>query len=372
MPSKKEKAVLKTKKRKRAEQIFAFLVVLVLVLASLNIAKAKGWLIPEQPEIAIAENVIDLSSLSLEQKIAQMIIVAGASYNKAAFKAMQVGGIHLFAMETEELFKKRINDYQEGMTIPFLVTVDLEGCQNPFANFHSAVSVSEIQTIGQAFEKGSEDGKYLQALGFNVNYAPVVDLEDQIWKCRSFPGNETEIAAKAEAYILGLQSEQIIATAKHYPGKTLVVKDPHKYLVTASIDNRDLYPYNYLSEKGDIKAIMITHIIASGDVNSQGNPSVASDNVIQDLKKRFNGLIITDEINMLGLKNFYPSLDAMYIAVFKAGNDLILNFHDDPTEIYRMINVIHKAVIEGMIPEEQINHSVKKILMAKGFNVYSR
>ena len=80
-------------------------------------------------------------------------------------------------------------------------------------------------------------------------------------------------------------------------------------------------------------------------------------------------MIISDEISMLGLKNFYPTSDALYIAVFKAGNDLVLNFDEDPNEIYRMIQVVREAVLRGEIPEEQIDTSVKKILDAKGFVV---
>ena len=72
---------------------------------------------------------------------------------------------------------------------------------------------------------------------------------------------------------------------------------------------------------------------------------------------------------MLGLKDFYPSIDDMYIAVFAAGNDLVLNFNEDPNEIYRMIIIVREAVESGEISEEQIDASVTKILELKGFNV---
>ena len=72
---------------------------------------------------------------------------------------------------------------------------------------------------------------------------------------------------------------------------------------------------------------------------------------------------------MLGLKDFYTSLDEMYVGVFKAGNDIILNFDRDPNEVYRMIQVIKDAVIRGVIQEEQIDDSVERILQLKGFNV---
>ncbi|MEK6900202.1 MAG: glycoside hydrolase family 3 N-terminal domain-containing protein, partial [Nanoarchaeota archaeon] len=191
-----------------------------------------------------------------------------------------------------------------------------------------------------------------------------------IWKCRSFPGNETKIAESAEAYLGGLQSEGVIGTAKHYPGKTLIVKDPHKYVVLAEIGQKDIFPYEFLEEKGNVKAIMVSHIITSGAVDSEGVPSVVSKKVLDGLRANFSGLIISDEIHMLGLQNYYNSLDAMYIAVFKAGNDVILNFDRNPNEIYRMIQVVKAAVQSGEIPEAQIDMSVSRILKAKGFKIW--
>ena len=88
---------------------------------------------------------------------------------------------------------------------------------------------------------------------------------------------------------------------------------------------------------------MVSHIITSGEIISEGMPSVASKKVVDDLRKNFDGLIITDEIHMLGLKNFYGTIDEMYVGVFKAGNDVVLNFDNNPNEIYRMIQVV-KAV----------------------------
>jgi len=349
------------------KEIFFILAAVVLVLGTLNIAQARGLLIPQQPQLVIIDNTIDLSSMTLEQKIAQMVVVHGGIWNLEPWKNMQLGGIHLFALEREELYIDTIGQFQNEARIPFFVSIDLEGCWNPLANFRESVSVSEITEVGQAFQKGSEEGEYLKRLGFTINFAPVVDLDDQIWGCRSFPGDETKVASLAEAYVLGLQNEEMISTAKHYPGKTLVVRDPHKYLVVAEIADQDIYPYQELAD--NVKSVMVSHVIVSGAVDSEGLPSVVSSTAISALKKNFAGLIISDEINMLGLKNFYSSQDEMYLAVFKAGNDLVLNFNEDPNEIKHMIEVVAEAVEGGEIPEEQIDGSVRKILELKGFTV---
>jgi beta-N-acetylhexosaminidase len=368
----KKKSPIKKSSRKRwniHERVFLVLIIVVLVLGTLNVAKARGWLIPEMDQVIIEGGTIYLDSLSLEQKIAQMVVVHGGQWNLKPWKDMQLGGIHMFALENPTVYKDIIGRFQRGMQIPFFVTADYEGCLNPFANFINATTASEINSVGKAFEKGSVDGELLNSLGFNVNFAPVVDLDDDIWGCRSFPGDEEDVAKFAEAYALGLQSNDVIATAKHYPGKTLVAKDPHKNIVSAFINDVDVRPYEYLLEKDDINSVMVSHIITTGVIDSSGIPSVVSSDVILPIKSSFSGLIISDEINMLGLKNFYSSIDEMYIAVFAAGNDLVLNFNEDPNEVYRMILIVKSAVLDGKIPSEQIDASVTKILELKGFNV---
>lgn len=347
--------------------IFYILLFLVFTLAGLNLAKAKGFFIPEQPDIRIVNGTVELDSLTLEQKIAQMIIVPGYSTHLEPWRKMQLGGIHLFALQNENLFRETIQEFQYNMTLPFLVSVDLEGCVNPFAAFRYFPFATTISTPQEALLKGQQEGEYLSSLGVTLNYAPVVDLDDFIWNCRSFPGSEEYVAMLAREYILGLQQQGVLATAKHYPGKTLVVSDPHKYVVAANIEAKDVYPYSKLSS--EVSSIMVSHIITSGAVDSHGIPAVASAEVIGVLKKNFSGLVISDEINMLGLRNYYPTLDEMYMAVFKAGNDLVLNFNKDPNEIYRMIQIVKGAVERGEIAEEQIDASVRKIMKAKGLKV---
>ncbi|HLC90862.1 MAG TPA: glycoside hydrolase family 3 N-terminal domain-containing protein [Candidatus Nanoarchaeia archaeon] len=349
--------------------IFFILLAVVLILGTLNLLQAKGLFIPSQPKPLVENGVVDLDRLTLEQKIAQMTVVLWVPDLMPAWKNLQMGGLYMYALATENYFRSLITELQQEMVIPFFITADAEGCFNPFENFWDFLPNNKIATVGEAFEKGFREGQEMKDLGFNLNFAPVVDLGDEIWKCRSFPGSEVEVAELAQAYTLGLQTQGIKATAKHYPGKTLIGKDPHKNIAEAEIEAKDLYPYYYLIEKGDVSSIMVSHLITTGEVDSQGVPSVVSVEVIEHLRQQFPGLIISDEIHMLGLKNYYATVDEMYIALFKAGNDLILNFDKDPNEVYRMIQVIKASVEAGDISEDHIDASVKKILEAKGFVV---
>ncbi len=154
----------------------------------------------------------------------------------------------------------------------------------------------------------------------------------------------------------------------------MVTLDPHENLVVAEITENDLYPYDKLlsyenTEDGLPSLVMVSHLIVSGALNSEGYPSSASPNVIYNFKNDYDGLVISDEINMLGLLNYYEDKDQLYLDLVLAGHDIILNFDEDPNEIYHMIEVIEQAVIDGDISEERIDSSVRKILRKKGFEV---
>ena len=352
-----------------AEKVFIVLALAVLILASVDIAKAQGRLIAPNGQIIVHTGVIDLDDLTIEQKVAQMIVVSGQNYNREAWQKLGVGGIHMFARGSAREFTSDIESFQEGRAVPFFVSSDLEGCLNPLGAFYQSTPLSSILSPGQAFEKGVTDGRELASLGFTLNFAPVVDLSDSIWGCRVFPGSVEDKEILAQSYILGLQNEGIVATAKHYPGQALSVHDPHKYVVEATITQDDVAPYSYLFSKGDVKAVMVTHVVGSGVVNSHGVPSVVDPEVISGIRSHFDGLIVTDEVMMLGLRSFYPTTEEMYVAVFLAGSDVVLNFNEDPYEIEKMISVVSSAVRSGKISITRIDASVGRILRAKGFTV---
>ncbi len=312
---------------------------------------------------------LDYHSLTLRQKIGQMIIAfADDKYNAQVYQNMFIGGIYLPARPNKANYTRIISRYQKGAIIPFFVTVDLEGCWNPFAHFQEYPALGEIASPEEAFALGEQQGKLLRELGFNINFAPVVDLDDSIWKCRTFKGDPEEIADKAEAYITGLQNQGVIATAKHYPGKTLISKDPHKQINRVTIDESDLFPFRQ-SIKDGVRAVMISHMIVSGSVDSEEKPAVTSVKLVANLRRDYDGLIISDEIRMLGIDNFYATNEEKFIDLFKTDLDLIINFDAGPRNIYDMITVIENAVKSGEISERRIDKSVIRILHAKGIEI---
>ena len=341
----------------------------IVILSFVNIEEAR-------PKIESSENIrydestntLYLDSLTIKQKIAQMVVTSGVKENKEELHELFIGGVYFGAEPAKSDYIYVINFFQDGAIVPLFIATDMEGFRNPFENFQKFPVFTEIQTKEQAYDIGYEQGKLLKELGFNLNFAPVVDLEDNIWNCRNLPGTPEEIAEKADYYIDGLQENQIIATSKHYPGKTLSSRDPHKFIVNAVVDKNDLFPFEQNIEN-KVSAVMVSHIIIKGHVDSGSKPSVVSEKIISGLRNKFTGLIVTDAISLLGLKNFYADEQRMYIDLFKAGNDIVLNFDYNIENVQHMIDIVANAVERGEISEEKIDDSVTRILNAKGINV---
>ncbi len=299
--------------------------------------------------------------LTLREKIAQKIMMHGINENIEGIKELKIGGAYIGSEGSKGKFINLINNLQ-NQKIPLFIAADMEGCINPFNEFFISSSLKNIKTEKQAYELGKRHGQIMNELRFNINLAPVVDLNDTIWNCRSFSGDAKEISNFSYNYVKGLQEQDVIATLKHFPGKTISLKDPHNELVYATIEEEDLLPY----KNTNAKAIMISHIIVNGSINSNSKPAVVSKELIKKLREelKFEGLIITDDIGMEGLKKYYDNKDQMYIDLFKADNDIILTF-ENVNEVKNMIYVVEKAIKEGIIEEKMIDKSVNRILKYK-------
>jgi len=353
------------------KKITIVLLILIAIFGMINLQKdLMGMTIlgvtlePLEPQIE--GNEINLNSLTLRQKVGQMIFTLAKKQNKDLLQQMNIGGIYFWQKNSEQEYKEEIEYFQEGVEIPFLVGLDLEGCWNPFETFKEFPPFNEIKDEDEAYQVGVEQGSMMRKLGFNINFSPVVDRNDTIWKCRNFNG---DVEGKAVRYIKGLQGQGVIATAKHYPGKTLVGKDPHKYIAFTKIEEEDLKPFKLAVGNG-VKAVMINHLVTEGAIDSKRSPSVVSGNVISNIKKDYDGLILTDEVRMAGLKDVYGDNErAMYIDLVNAGNDIILDFNTQPWHIYKVVYLLENAVENNEISMDRIDEAVIKILKAKGFKV---
>jgi len=315
--------------------------------------------------IVIEENIVKLDSMTLRQKLSQMIIVRGDK--KGNFNNLNIGGIFLDRQKSEEDYKELIQEYQDEARIKLFVSTDLEGAWTPFheQKEHQIFPYfSEIGSREEAYDVGKAHGELLKEVGFNLNFAPVAEFSDKAYGGRVFLGTKEEIKEKLEGYIEGLQ-ENVMGTCKHYPGKTLH-KNLHLISDNQKISKEDLELFDWCIEN-DVAAIMVSHPIVTGEVDSNGKPSTVSKEVIDTLE--FEGFVIADEINMRGLKNFYPDKTKLYVDLINAGEEVILDFYLDPRDVYKLVLELEREVKNGKISEDKIDESVSKILKYKGYEV---
>lgn len=163
--------------------VVILLVVLVIILIYIldyliTINKLKKETINN---IVIKNNTVDLNSLTLRQKIAQMIIIKGDREKNVYLTNLDIGGIYIYKQKTKQDYTSLINKYQNASKIKLFVATDMEGAWNPFSNFKSFPKFSEIGTEEEAYNVGLEEGKFMKDLGFNLNFAPVAEYEDKAY-----------------------------------------------------------------------------------------------------------------------------------------------------------------------------------------------
>jgi len=358
-------------KEKRKILVVGLILIIFIVLVGINyvnnyqIKKEISKLNTEN--ILIENNEIDFGSLTLKQKIAQMIIVRGDERDMD-FTKLSVGGIFLDQQDSEEDYKNLIGEYQQNSKIKLLVSTDLEGAWTPFHEqkpHQIFPSFSEIEDSNEAYEAGLKHGELLKKTGFNLNFAPVAEFSDKVYGGRAFSGSKEEIIDKIEEYIKGLQ-ENVLGTCKHYPGKGMI-RNLHLRKDKQIISKEDLELFDACL-KNNISSIMVSHQIAEGELDSKGNPSSVSKEVISTIDNSV--LILADEINMKGLKNFYLfSKKKMYINLINSGEDLILDFKLDSVKLYKITEKIELEIEKGEINKEEIDKSVRKILIKKGYEL---
>lgn len=326
-----------------------------------------------------------LSKMTLEEKAGQMVFpnVNGIymSDDSPEFKRLEflvkeknVGGLIFF---TSDLYEQVVltNKMQRLAKYPLLIAADYEhgitmriDGVTPFPNI---MALGAVDDENLTYEMAKIIAKEGRAIGVHQNYAPVSDVNNNpnnpIINTRSF-GESPELVAKhSNSFLKGLQDGGMIATSKHFPGHGNTSIDSHLDLpvLKSNLDELnqiELYPFKE-NIKAGVMSIMVGHLAVQAIEGDTGIPASLSKKIITDLlinQLGFNGLIVTDALNMHGITNYYSTAKATIEAI-KAGHDCIL-FPDNPIEA---IDAIINAVKNGEISEERINHSVRKILLTK-------
>jgi beta-N-acetylhexosaminidase len=322
------------------------------------------------------------ASLDLEQRIAQLIILEVHSDRGEAYeneitrmiKQHNIGGV-IFFNGTPSSQVKLTNRLQSQVQTPLFVTMDAEW--GPSMRIDSTIifprqmALGAIQNNKLIYDMGFEIGRQLKRLGVHINFAPVVDVNNNannpVINFRSFGESPVHVAEKGIAYMRGLQDAGIIACAKHFPGHGDTAEDSHHTLPFLQqprheLDSIHIYPFKRLIAEG-LKSVMTAHLEIPELEPTTGKPSSLSEHIVNGLLKKelgFQGLVITDGLQMRGVSD-YAEPGALELQALMAGNDMLMF----PKSISAVINSVRNAIEEGILDEEIIDEKCKKVLFYK-------
>ncbi|WP_298780800.1 glycoside hydrolase family 3 N-terminal domain-containing protein [uncultured Polaribacter sp.] len=323
-----------------------------------------------------------LTNMTIDEKIGQLFMVQAYSnldkkhenFITEMITKYHVGNL-IFMQGTPEKQAKLNNKYQALSKLPLMIGFDGEwGLDMRLKNtykFPWNMTLGAIKNDSLIKQFGEHLGKHCKRLGIHVNFAPVVDINinplNPIIGNRSFGESKENVTQKAIAFTQGMQKYKVMANAKHFPGHGDTAADSHHTLPLlnfdkARLDSIELYPYKKVFDAG-MTSVMTAHLNIPSLESNTTLPTSLSKNVVTNLLQQelgFNGLIITDGLNMKGATNYATSAE-IDLAAIKAGNDLLLIPQDVPASV----RLIKQAIILKTLTEEQLNFSVRKILKAK-------
>ena len=302
-----------------------------------------------------------LNKMTIDEKIGQLFMIQAYSNLDQKHEDIitemiakyHVGNL-IFMQGTPEKQAELNNKYQAASKIPLMIGFDGEWgldmrLQNTY-RFPWNMTLGAIQDNTFIEKFGEHLGKHCKRLGIHINFAPVVDIntnpDNPIIGNRSFGESKENVTQKAIAFTQGMQKYGVMANAKHFPGHGDTATDSHHTLPVlnfdkARLDSVELYPYRKIFDAG-IGSVMTAHLSIPSLEPNAALPTSLSKNVVTNLLKYelgFNGLIITDGLNMKGAANYATSAE-IDLAAIQAGNDLLLI----PQNVPATVNLIKKAI----------------------------
>lgn len=345
----------------------------------------------------------------LKKMIGQMLVigfrgteVTQDSYIVKEIKNNNIGGILLFDkdnpsggtikrnIENPTQTKKLIDDIKNySLNSSIFVSVDSEGGyvnrlkeKYGFTNIMSAEKIGLTNNADTAKTEGQKIGKELKDLGFNLDFAPVVDVNVNPtnpvigYLERSFSDDPAKVFIYANKFIEGLHQEKIIPAIKHFPGHGSSTSDSHLGMVdvTNTYSAKELIPYSYLIQNGYNDVIMTAHIV-NQNIDKE-YPATLSKTFIQGLLRntlKFKGVVISDDMQMGAITDQYGKESAAIKAI-NAGCDMLIISNNikvyDEEVPAKTIDAIYQAVKSGEVDEKRIYESYNRIqALKKTYNI---
>lgn len=330
-----------------------------------------------------------VKKMTIEEKIGQMFVVGFTTEDPTEtpdegmidmIENKHVGGVILFDhnMKTKDQVRKLNKNMQDlainNSSLPLFSAIDQEGgdvvrMQDQYTKIPSQQYLGKTATKEEVEEIAANTATELKDTGFNVNFAPVLDLSET--DSRSFGTDPKKTYEYSKAVIDGFSNQNVTGALKHFPGHGRSNIDPH--FETSSVNanqeellKSDIYPFKKMFDQVDNNAymVMVTHIKYPSYDNKL--PASLSSIIIQDLLREkfdFDGIIATDDLEMDAVRKYY-SFEDMGVKSVEAGADLLLVCHDYDSQVKTYNGLLH-AVENEQVSESRIDESVSRIVKHK-------
>lgn len=347
---------------------------------------------PKEEEKSQLDEIVDacIAEMPLEDKVAGLFLITPEALTgtDVAIKAgdttkeklgeYAVGGLIYFKqnIKNSDQLTEMLSNTKGWSKYPLFIGVDEEGGSvSRVAESGLAENVGSMEDIGKtgdvskAKEAGSRIAGYLSGYGFNLDFAPVADVVlegNTTIGDRSFGSNAGDVASMVAAGVEGLQEGGVSACLKHFPGLGSSLEDTHEGMASSEKTLEDFETTDFLSFQAGIDAgadlVMVSHLSVPNIVGDN-TPCSLSDKMITDTLRgqlHFEGIVITDAMDMTAITDYYTSEEAA-VKALQAGADMILM----PENFEEAYNGVLDAVNNGTLSEERIVESLRRIYRVK-------
>ena len=345
------------------------------------------------PEDALNEMVEEsVAGMTLEQKVAGLFFVtpeqltgvgqavqAGEGTREALAK-WPVGGLVYFKqnIQSEEQLKEMLANTVSYSSFPIFLGVDEEGGSVArvadalgLENMGPMADIGSTGDVQAAYAANQTIGTYLSSYGFNVDFAPIADVltnpDNTVIGDRAFSDDPQTAADMVAGAVEGLQSAGVSACLKHFPGHGDTAGDSHTGAAETDRTKEEMAAAEFLPFQSGIEAgadmVMVGHISAPNLTGGEKVPASLSEEIITGILRSelgYDGIIITDAMNMAAVTDYYEA-DVAAIMALKAGADMILM----PEDFQQAYEGVLQAVQDGTVSQERVDDSLKRIYRVK-------
>lgn len=330
-----------------------------------------------------------IAQMTLEDKVAGLFVVRPEAITgvgtviqagdgtRQALEEHAVGGLIYFSqnIQSEEQLKEMLANTAQYAKYPLFIAVDEEG--GSVSRIGASIgpktdSAGDIGATGNpenAYQAGVGIGTSLAGLGFNVDFAPVADLanvEGSIMEGRSYGSDVSVVSSFVTSMVRGLQEQNVSACLKHFPGIGSTTQDTHEGMASADRTEEQFWAEELAVFQagidGGVDMVMVSHMAAPA-LTGDNNPCIFSKVLVTDILREqmgFQGVVITDALDMAAISEYYAADEASIMAIL-AGCDMLLM----PEDYEKAYQGVLEAVRNGNIDEERINDSLRRIYRIK-------